>query len=62
MPVNAAATGKAIMAFQSRELIAEALSHELPKPTVNSRTSRKWIEQEYRLLNPPLFRLQAPIE
>ena len=47
MPVNAAATGKAIMAFQSKELIAEALSHDLPKPTVNSRTSRKWIEQEF---------------
>ncbi|MDA9530559.1 IclR family transcriptional regulator [Bradyrhizobium sp. CCBAU 25338] len=47
MPVNAAATGKAIMAFQSKELIAEALSNELPKPTVNSHTSRKWIEQEF---------------
>lgn len=46
MPVNAAATGKAIMAFQSKELIAEALSNELPKPTVNSHTSRKWIEQD----------------
>jgi len=47
MPVNAAASGKAIMAFQSKELIAEALSHELPKPTINSRTSKKWIEQEF---------------
>ncbi|HEY8333086.1 MAG TPA: IclR family transcriptional regulator C-terminal domain-containing protein [Tardiphaga sp.] len=47
MPVNAAATAKAIMAFQSKELIADALSHELPKPTVNSRTSKKWIEQEF---------------
>lgn len=47
MPVNAAATGKAIMAFQSKELIAEALSQELPKPTVNSHTSKKWIEQEF---------------
>ncbi|MFH0297941.1 IclR family transcriptional regulator C-terminal domain-containing protein [Bradyrhizobium sp. 31Argb] len=47
MPVNAAATGKAIMAFQSKELIAEALSNELPKPTVNSHTSRKWIDQEF---------------
>lgn len=47
MPVNAAATGKAIMAFQSKELIAEALSNELPKPTVNSHTNRKWIEQEF---------------
>ncbi len=47
MPVNAAATGKAIMAFQSKALIAEALSQELPKPTVNSRNNRKWIEQEF---------------
>jgi DNA-binding IclR family transcriptional regulator len=47
MPVNAAATGKAIMAFQSKDLIAKALSNDLPKPTVNSRTSRKWIEQEF---------------
>lgn len=47
MPINAAATGKAIMAFQSKELIAEALSHDLPKPTINSRTSKKWIEQEF---------------
>jgi DNA-binding IclR family transcriptional regulator len=47
MPVNAAATGKAIMAYQSKALIAEALAQELPKPTVNSRNSRKWIEQEF---------------
>jgi DNA-binding IclR family transcriptional regulator len=47
MPVNAAATGKAIMAFQSKALIDAALSEDLPKPTVNSHTSRKWIEQEY---------------
>lgn len=47
MPVNAAATGKAVMAYQSKALIAEALSQELPKPTVRSRTSRKWIEQEF---------------
>lgn len=47
MPVNAAATGKAIMAFQRKALIEKALSEDLPKPTVNSRTSRKWIEQEF---------------
>ncbi|MDR6663298.1 hypothetical protein [Tardiphaga robiniae] len=34
------------MAFQRKEL-AEALSHNLPKPTINSRTSKKWIEQEF---------------
>jgi DNA-binding IclR family transcriptional regulator len=43
---GAAATGKAIMAFQRKKL-AEALSHNLPKPTNNSRTSKKWIEQEF---------------
>lgn len=47
MPVNVAATGKAVMAYQSKALIAEALSQELPKPTVNSRNGRKWIEQEF---------------
>lgn len=47
MPVNAAATGKAVMAYQSKAMIAEALAQDLPKPTINSRTSRKWIEQEF---------------
>lgn len=47
MPVNAAATGKAIMAFQSKALIDQVLSQPMPKPTVNSRTSRKSIEQEF---------------
>lgn len=47
MPVNAAATGKAVMAYQSKAVIAAALSHGLPKPTKNSHTSRKWIEQEF---------------
>lgn len=47
MPVNAAATGKAVMAYQSKALIAEALSTPLPKPTIHSKSSRKWIEQEF---------------
>jgi len=47
MPVNAAASGKAIMAYQSKTLIAEALSQELPKPTSVSHNSRRWIEQEF---------------
>lgn len=47
MPVNAAASGKAIMAYQSKELISEALSQDLPKPTNLSQTSRRWIEKEF---------------
>lgn len=47
MPINAAATGKAVMAYQSKALIENALSQELPKPTVNSRTSKKWILEEF---------------
>jgi DNA-binding IclR family transcriptional regulator len=47
MPVNAAASGKAIMAYQSKELISEALSQDLPKPTSLAQTSRRWIEKEF---------------
>ena len=47
MPVNAAASGKAIMAYQSKTLIAEALSQELPKPTSVSHNSRRWVEKEF---------------
>jgi len=47
MPINAAATGKAIMAHQSEELIAQALSHALPILTVNTRNERAFIEQEF---------------
>ena len=46
MPINAAATAKAIMAYQSPALIAQALSHDLPKLTVNTRTDRLWVESE----------------
>lgn len=46
MPINAAATAKAIMAYQAPALIAQALSHDLPKLTVNTRTERKWVEDE----------------
>ena len=46
MPINAAASGKAIMAYQSKALIAEALSQDLPKPTMLAHTSRRWIEKE----------------
>jgi DNA-binding IclR family transcriptional regulator len=47
MPVNASASGKAIMAYQSRELITEALAEDLPKPTPLAHTSRRWIEKEF---------------
>lgn len=47
MPVNAAASGKAIMAYQSKALIAEALSQELPTPTALTHNSRRWIEKEF---------------
>jgi DNA-binding IclR family transcriptional regulator len=46
MPVNAAATAKAIMAYQSPELIAAALAHDLPLLTVNTRNDRAWVEGE----------------
>ena len=46
MPVNAAATAKAIMAYQSPALVAQALLHDLPKLTVNTRTDHEWVEHE----------------
>lgn len=46
MPVNAAATAKAIMAYQSAALISEAISYKLPKLTTNTRTDRAWVKRE----------------
>ncbi|MDB5615913.1 IclR family transcriptional regulator C-terminal domain-containing protein [Tardiphaga sp.] len=46
MPVNAAATAKAIMAYQNEALVAEALSHPLPMLTVNTRNDHAWIKEE----------------
>lgn len=46
MPLNAAATAKAIMAYQSEALLEKALSHDLPLLTANTRNDRKWIKQE----------------
>ncbi len=48
MPPNAAATGKAIIAYQSAELIDAALAHELPRLTVNTRNDAVWVR---RVLN-----------
>ena len=46
MPINASATAKAIMAYQSKELLTEALSHDLPMLTSNTRNDRAWVRQE----------------
>ena len=46
MPPNAAATGKAIIAYQSPAIVAEALAHDLPILTVNTRNDRTTIERE----------------
>ncbi|WGS19228.1 MULTISPECIES: IclR family transcriptional regulator C-terminal domain-containing protein [unclassified Bradyrhizobium] len=46
MPINAAASAKAIMAYQSKAVIEEALSHELPTLTANTQNDRVWIEQQ----------------
>lgn len=46
MPINASATAKAIMAYQNEAVLAEALSHDLPVLTSNTRNDRAWVEQE----------------
>lgn len=47
MPPNAAATAKAILAFQKDALIDEALGGDLPRLTVNTRTDPAQIRAEY---------------
>lgn len=47
MPPHAAATGKAIIAYQDEALIREALAAELPKLTVNTRSDEAWIREEF---------------
>ncbi|WP_441985578.1 IclR family transcriptional regulator [Microvirga sp. 2YAF29] len=44
---HAAATAKAIMAFQGASLIEQVLSETLPKFTANTRTDTAWIESEF---------------
>ncbi len=44
---HAAATAKAIMAFQSDALIGQVLNETLPKFTANTRTDTVWIESEF---------------
>ncbi|WP_271627690.1 IclR family transcriptional regulator [Bradyrhizobium sp. CCBAU 11445] len=46
MPINAAASAKAIMAYQERRIVEEALSHEWPMLTANTRRDRGWIEDQ----------------
>lgn len=46
MPVHAAATAKAIIAYQSETLLAEAMSADLPLLTANTRNAPAWIKQE----------------
>ncbi|WP_271604965.1 IclR family transcriptional regulator [Bradyrhizobium sp. CCBAU 11434] len=46
MPVHAAATAKAIIAYQSEAVLAEAMSADLPLLTANTRNDRVWVEQE----------------
>ncbi len=45
---HVAASAKAIMAFQSREVIDKALSQPLPKLTDKTMSDRKSIEREYK--------------
>ncbi|KRE11534.1 hypothetical protein ASE66_23615 [Bosea sp. Root483D1] len=47
MPPHAAATGKAIIAYQDEALIRQALAVELPKLTVNTRSDEAWIREEF---------------
>lgn len=46
MPINAAASAKAIMAYQNAALLAQALAQPLPLLTVNTRNDQAWVEAE----------------
>ncbi|MGY4297845.1 DNA-binding IclR family transcriptional regulator [Bradyrhizobium sp. i1.4.4] len=47
MPINAAASAKAIMAYQDKVVLEKALSQEMPVLTANTRNSVVWIEQHF---------------
>lgn len=47
MPPHAAASAKAILAFQEEDVIARALAAERPKLTAKTRTDEAWIRAEY---------------
>ncbi|MGY4473665.1 hypothetical protein [Bradyrhizobium sp. USDA 3364] len=44
--MNAAASAKAIMAYESKAAIEEALTHALPMLKANTRNDHIWIEQQ----------------
>lgn len=46
MPINAAASAKAIMAYQDHAMIAQVLAEPLPIVTVNTRNDLSWVEAE----------------
>jgi len=46
MPVNAAASAKAIMAYQDHATLAQALAQPLPIVTANTRNDAAWVESE----------------
>jgi DNA-binding IclR family transcriptional regulator len=46
-PPHAAASAKAILAFQNDALVSKALSQELPSLTRHTRSDKKWIRKEY---------------
>jgi DNA-binding IclR family transcriptional regulator len=46
MPVNAAATAKAIFAFQDKKIVDEALSGRLTRYTSNTKTSKAAVKKE----------------
>lgn len=47
MPPHAAASAKAVIAYQSDELVARALTADLPKLTVHTRNDPDWIREEF---------------
>ncbi|QEL22849.1 helix-turn-helix domain-containing protein [Bosea sp. F3-2] len=47
MPPHAAASAKAIIAYQPEDLVARALSADLPKLTANTCNDPEWIHEEY---------------
>ncbi|MGU3495870.1 IclR family transcriptional regulator [Xanthobacteraceae bacterium A53D] len=47
MPPHAAATSKAIIAYQDEAIIRRALAADLPKMTVNTRNDEHWIMSEF---------------
>jgi len=51
MPIHAAASAKAIMAYQDKTVVAQAMAQPLPLVTVNTRNDRAWIEAELQAVH-----------